>query len=78
MAAATVYLMYNKALIIIIIIWINIFYYIFKHCFEENAYIHWGFNFLMFKKLLCSPRLPLIDQKYSKNSNTLKYNYHLK
>ncbi len=30
-------------------------------------------NLLMFLSLLCSLRLHLFDQKYSKNSNTLKY-----
>ncbi len=31
-----------------------------------------------FLSLLCSPRLHLFDQKYSKNSNIAKYNYNLK
>ncbi len=33
-------------------------------------------NFL--KSLFCSPRLCLFDQKYSKNSNIVKYLYDLK
>ncbi len=35
-------------------------------------------RFFMFLSLLCSPRLHLFDQKYSKNSNIVKYYYHLK
>ncbi len=33
---------------------------------------------LMFLSLLCSPRLHLFDQKYSKNSNIVKNYYNLK
>ncbi len=28
--------------------------------------------------LFCSPRLHIVDQKYSKNSNIMKYYYNLK
>ncbi len=34
--------------------------------------------FLMFLKEVLSPKLHLFDQKYSKNSNTVKYCYSLK
>ncbi len=32
----------------------------------------------VFKRSLCSPRLHLFDQKYSKNSNIVEYYYYLK
>ncbi len=37
------------------------------------------YEFFMFlKEVSCSPRLQLFDQKYSDNSNTVKYFYNLK
>ncbi len=33
---------------------------------------------MFLKEVWCSPKLHLFDQKYSKNSNIVKYNYNLK
>ncbi len=56
--------------------------FISEHCFPLN-FIYttskkYGVRYLKKMSLKCLPRLHLFDQKYSKNSNIVKYYYNLK